>query len=329
MRERRLDLDRAKGLAILLVVFGHLVAREGPRDVFWYDQLRGPLYDFHMPFFMYLSGYVTFLSGAARTPLRAWPVLLRRRAVRLLIPFVLFGLAVLLGKLLLAELVHVDNVPDDLSSGLTGLFWFTERSPSLSVWYLVVLFALVMATPLLLAANGGRPWLLLGVAALLHVLPVPPILYADRIARFAVFFVLGGIAADAGGRWLGLVDRWWLWLAPAFAASLLLFAWGADPFWRMLAAGLLALPVLHGLVRVGPLSRSALLVALGGFSFVIYLFNTIAIGVTKALLLMVASWDGANFAWFAAALMAAGVLGPILAKLLVLRRIAVLDRMTD
>jgi peptidoglycan/LPS O-acetylase OafA/YrhL len=282
-----------------------------------------------MPFFMYLSGYVTFLSGAARTPPGRWPGLLRRRAARLLVPFVLFGLVVLLGKLAVAGMIHVDNRPEDLSDGLLGLVWFTDRSPSLSVWYLFVLFVLVVATPLLLAANGGRPWLLLGVAIGLHLLPVPPILYADRVARFALFFVLGGLAADAGARWTAWMDRWWRFLALPFAASLLLFAAGLPQFWRMLAAGLLAMPVLHGLVRNGPLARSSVLLIVGAYSFAIYLLNTIAIGVTKGVLLRFTTWDGANFLWFAAVLMAAGVLGPILAKRLVFHRVPVLDRMTD
>lgn len=35
-KERRLDLDRAKGLAILLVVYGHIVARQAPANNEWY-----------------------------------------------------------------------------------------------------------------------------------------------------------------------------------------------------------------------------------------------------------------------------------------------------
>ena len=49
--ERRDDIDRAKGLAILLVVFGHLVARADPADVAWYEPLRRAVYAIHMPFF--------------------------------------------------------------------------------------------------------------------------------------------------------------------------------------------------------------------------------------------------------------------------------------
>ena len=67
-RERRLDLDRAKGYAILLVVAGHLVANTAPEGAGWYEPLRYALYRFHMPFFLYLSGTVAVLSGVLAAP---------------------------------------------------------------------------------------------------------------------------------------------------------------------------------------------------------------------------------------------------------------------
>src|SRR5580704_9173640 len=106
---RRLDLDRAKGLGILLVVIGHLVARNSPRDNDWYIALKHALYHFHMPFFMYLSGYVVFLTGAARITPAQWPDFTSRRMYRLLLPFVLFGLVILFGKLVAADFIQVDN----------------------------------------------------------------------------------------------------------------------------------------------------------------------------------------------------------------------------
>jgi fucose 4-O-acetylase-like acetyltransferase len=70
--ERRADIDRAKGLAILLVVFGHLVARADPAGVDWYEPLRRAVYAFHMPFFLYLSGLVAARSGMLLAPKAAW-----------------------------------------------------------------------------------------------------------------------------------------------------------------------------------------------------------------------------------------------------------------
>jgi fucose 4-O-acetylase-like acetyltransferase len=337
---RRADLDRVKGLAILLVVFGHLVARRGPVGVGWYEPLRIGVYLFHMPLFMYLSGYVTFLSGAARTPMPVWPRLLRRRAARLLGPFLMFGVAILVGKLLLARLAPVDNVPQDLWHGLRALVWDTDHSPATSVWYIGVLFVYSIATPPLLALRAGAVVLTV-CAVVLFLLPLPPVLYLDRIGTYFVFFVAGGLAADAGRRWLRIVDTMW----PAALAGLLLaalpvalgwlrFDWseGSQAFpykWAMLTAGLLSLPALHGLVRHGPAARSVSLIVLGRYVFVIYLLNTVFIGLAKVLMLRIVTWDGAHFLPFAAVLMAAGTLGPMMTKRWVLRRLPMLDRATD
>jgi fucose 4-O-acetylase-like acetyltransferase len=337
---RLADLDRAKGVAILLVVFGHLVARREPAGVEWYEPLRIAVYLFHMPLFMYLSGYVTFLSGAARTPLARWPLLAHRRATRLLVPFVVFGLAILCGKLIAARFFIVDNVPPNLWLGLRALVWDTEHSPATSVWYIAVLYAFCIVTPLLLVLDHSRTVLVV-VAAALYLLPFPSVLYLDRIGTYFVFFVAGGLAADAGARWQRIVDTVWL---PALAALLFVilpvslgwirFAWteGAQGFpykWALLAAGFLSMPAIHGLVRLGGTGRAGVLAALGRYVFVIYLLNTIFIGFMKALLLRVVSWDGPHFLPFAVVLMLAGTFGPILTKRWVLAHVPMLDRVTD
>lgn len=330
------DIDDAKGLAILLVVFGHLVARQGPVGVGWYEPLRVLVYLFHMPFFMYLSGYVAFRSGAARTPLTAWPRLARRRAERLLLPFLLFGLLILAGKLVAARLVPVDNLPPDAWHGLRALVWDTGASPATSVWYLGVLFVYSLAIPLLVR-SGPLLWV---IAFVLFALPAPPVLYADRICAYFVFFVAGGMAADAGQRWLAGIDGWRWLSAGCFAALLAAVAAGAFAIdfsagtrngaykALMLAASFLAIPAIHGLVRAAPLAGSRALLGLGGASFAIYLLNTICIGAAKGVLLRVVSWDGANFLPFAAVLMVAGTLGPVLTRRLLFRRVRVLDRLT-
>jgi fucose 4-O-acetylase-like acetyltransferase len=334
------DLDQAKGLAILLVVFGHLVARRDPAGVGWYEPLRIAVYLFHMPFFMYLSGYVTFLSGAARVPLAGWLPLVRRRALRLLVPFVLFGLAILSGKLLATRVATVDNAPPDLWNGLRALIWDTEHSPATSVWYIAVLFVYCAITPLLLVLDRSRA-LLLVAAGVLYLLPLSSALYLDRIGTYFIFFVAGGLAANAGAGWLRLVDRIWPFALGALVAVALPVALGWISFewtegqqgfpykWALLIAGLLSLPAVHGLVRYCPAAGASVLALLGRYVFVIYLLNTVFIGLTKAVLLKFVSWDGAHFLPFAATLMLAGTFGPILTKRWVLRRLPALDRATD
>jgi fucose 4-O-acetylase-like acetyltransferase len=303
------ELDRAKGLAIILVVFGHLVAREDPVGVTWYGPLRMVVYLFHMPFFFYLSGYVAVLSGAAEHFSGAAA---RRRALRLLVPFMGFGLLILLGKLALGRLMMVDNMPAGLVPGLWALLWDTGRSPATSVWYLVVLFVYATALPWLLRWLGGPGLLALGGA--LFVLPVPQLAYLDRICGYFVFFAAGVVAAQAGARWLAWIDHW---RAPVLAlfAAILAVAWsGAVPVlgrphaaW-LLGAGLLSMPALHALVRQW---RAPGLVWLGEWVFPIYLLNTICIGLAKALLMPLLGWTSDTFPLFAVILMAAGLFGPV------------------
>ncbi len=326
---RRLDLDRAKGLAILLVVYGHIVARQPPAGNDWYVWSKQALYLFHMPFFMFLSGYVSWLSGAAAVPAARWPRFVASRAERLLVPFVLFGLLMLAAKLAAAPFTAVDNPPDGFLGGVYGLLWDTERSPALSIWYLAVLFVVGCLTPPLVVAAGGGLWLVALVAAIAFALPVPAVAYMDRVAGFWIFFVAGLAAARAGGAWLAAIDRWWPAALALLAALCVLLARAEGSYWtRMLICGAVALPALHGLVRWGVFARSSALLFLGGMSMAIYLFNTLAIGATKAVLSRVLSWDGTGFLVFAPVLFVAGVLGPVVIKLLVLRRIRWLDRVT-
>jgi fucose 4-O-acetylase-like acetyltransferase len=332
---RRRDLDRGKTLAILLVVFGHLVAREDPPGggwgAAWYEPARAAVYAFHIPFLFYLSGYAAQWSGATRARGAAYGDLLRRRANRLLLPALIFGLVILIGKMAVMDELHVDHAPGSFLGGLGDLVWRTDRSPAQSVWYLIVLFVYAAAAPALL------PWLrrygpmLLLASAPLALLPTPPILYADRIVTFVPFFVAGMVAADNDNRWCRWLDAWRVPLALLFACALGLdLAYGSaiPRYLAMLAVSLVALPALHAMVRRLPDAALRLIDPLGAYAFAIYLLNTIFIGLAKALLMRQLPWEAAWFPLFAAVLLVAGIAGPVVAKMLLFRPVPALDRLT-
>jgi fucose 4-O-acetylase-like acetyltransferase len=328
---RRLDIDRAKGLAILLVVFGHIVARQDPAHVAWYQPLRRAVYGFHMPFFFYLSGMVAALAGHVEIPPRAWPALLASRSRRLLLPFALMGLLIILGKLAAARFMYVDNAPHGVLAGMIDLVWNPGRSPAYSLWYLAVLFVLGIATPVAVWLARNRLWIvLLGFIALEWATP-PWHLYLADICRYGLFYALGICAGAAGARWTGWIDRWHRPLMVAFGTGFVLIAlfghkWPFDI--RLITLGIISMPAVHSLVRRPWLSSDRILVTMGRYSLMIYLFNTIFIGFTKGVLLHLTSWNGDHFPLFVAAMMTAGMLGPIMLKRTVLRAIPPLDRMT-
>jgi len=328
---RRRDIDLAKGVAILLVVFGHLVARQDPAGVEWYEPLRRVVYAFHMPFLLYLSGLTAALSGLLACPPAGWAATARRRAVRLLVPFFGVGLLTVLAKLALGPVLRVDNAPSGLAAGLRGLFWATADSPALSLWYLPVLFTLSLAGMVAGAGRAARLPVLFAAALALYAAPVPAVMYLDRAAHYAVFFVAGAWAGRLGDLWSRAIDRFWppamaLFLAALIAVGLFGRTWPESA--TLLVVGMLSLPTLHGWLRSLTVPSPALLL-LGRYSFMVYLFNTMFIGLAKGLLSLVWSWDGAGFLPFAAALMGAGLLGPLSLKRVVLRRVPVLDRLTD
>ncbi len=330
MAARRRDIDTAKGIASLLVVFGHLVARESPADNAWYDYARAAVYRFHMPFFMYLSGYVAGYLALGSVAREAYPGFLRSRAVRLLVPFFAFGLLVLAGKMLAAHVIHVDNRPSGALDGFVDLFWTTRQSPSGSVWFMFTLFLFLALTPPLAWLRAGF-WPHLALGLVVFATGLPDRIYLNKAAEVAPYFALGALAGERAERCDAPLARFGPMLLLPFAALLVGFE-VAPRGWREPVAvmtALVSIPAIHGTVLAVHGQGRTVWTFFGRYTFAIYLLNTIAIGVTKGVMLRVMPWDGPNFLLFAPALMAAGTFGPIIAKLTVFRLHPTLDRMTD
>jgi hypothetical protein len=120
---------------------------------------------------------------------------------------------------------------------------------------------------------------------------------------------------------------WWAGFALALTAASL--DW-LDPRWAMVVCGLLCIPALHGAIRRPPISRWHWPLALGRYAMAIYLFNTLAIGAAKAVLIAGGiPWTETWFLLHITVAMVAGLAVPVLLKAVVLRRVPVVDRLTD
>ncbi len=322
------DITIAKGLAIFLVVLGHVVTGRPPAGNEWYVWMRTAIYAFHMPFFIYLSGYIFFYTDSATRAWRNFPDFVARRAERLLIPFLLFGLFIIVGKHVAAQFIHVDNMGQSALQEIVNLFWNTRNSAAQSVWYVFVLFEMTLVAVLALRLVRS-PLILFAVAIPLSLLPVWPVLYLDRFFLYLPFFFVGGIAVAHREKWNAAMDRHlWLFLV-LFVAAIVVTRMLSIYHLSILACGLTAIPALHGLCRLAAVQGSRALDVLGRYSFPIYLLNTIALGVAKGVLLLFMPWDGTNFLIFLPVMLAAGIAGPILIKTLIFRRIAYLDKITE
>lgn len=301
-------LDAARGLAIFLVVVGHVVAREPPAGVYWYSYLNDVIYDFHMPLFMVLTG----MSFALSLPrFSSWPQVAAfsaKRAERLLVPYVAFGVLILAGKLVAAHFMHVDNPPQGDLGDVSRLLLVPVDSVAQFLWFIYVLSMYLLTLPALFQLIGRRPMLLLLAGLALNLAPWPELFMLDEVVYYLPFFA-GGMALwmwrehweRAGVVAQGLSTA--LFVALAFSL--------AAPKW--LLGALSVLPVLWAMRRL-PAAWQDRLAWIGRASLTIYLINTIAIGLTKGLMLRVLPWDGMNFLLYFPVLTLAGVALPMLLK---------------
>lgn len=115
-------IDTAKGLAILLVIMGHMA---------YQCSMRTWIYDFHMDFFFVLCGITTAISFSRYTEIR---VFLKKHALCLLLPYICWNLIVLPFS---PNALSSYNILDRLHILLTG-----RISWGGGYWFLVCLFAL-------------------------------------------------------------------------------------------------------------------------------------------------------------------------------------------
>lgn len=317
---RRVDIDVAKGLGMLLVVYGHLLQTGTVGETTWYAFSRDAIYTFHMPFFMYLSGYVFFMTRRHVLTGTAYRRMITARADRLLVPFFVFGLLIVFGKVVAQGLGVVHDPVASPLRGVVDVVLNTPDNPAISVWYLLVLFVYCVATPPLLRLAGGRILVLTGAALLVSVVAellwLPQEFYLLRILRFYVFFVAGGAAFRYWDAVVASTRRFWIPLAVLFAIAI---AIGPNVPLALLYCGFLSLPVLHGTILFLRLERSTLLRWVGDNSMAIYLMNTIFIGVAKLVWLKVLPVQGGWNPAFLLALMVAGVAGPVVVRIVVQR----------
>lgn len=324
-KERLFDIDRAKGLAIFLVVLGHLVARVPPEDNEWFVAMVDAVYQFHMPFFMFLSGVVLGHTLPKFTTASHFGSYFWKKVIRLAPAYLFFGLLVLSAKIIAVNFIHVDNRPDDFFSGLLKIFVDPLSSCSSSLWYIYTLLLFYAIMPL--AWQCSRPYtaLFLLVAFGLHFVPATDDFLLSRFCEYAVFVGVGIAISQNYQQFAKVLDKHrWLFISLFGVAITIWFGWDL-PKWLV---GMLSIPALMCVVRDSHVARSRSLVVLGQYCFVIYLLNTITIGVTKAIMLKFVSWDGINFLIYLPTLLMAGLVAPIYIKRIVFTRVPFLDRIT-
>lgn len=286
VRTRRYEtIDIARALAIILVVAGHY---DDPRMPQALETVRRVIYMFHMPLFMFASGFVNVATARRGAGYARFIV---RKFRRLMVPYFTMSLIIMIIKMATQGSLAVDHpvtaadLPSILWSPVAGYFlWFIW-----AMWWMMVISP-IFHTP-------GRRLVLLTASLVLHFTAdiYPEMFCLRQTAEYLVFFAAGGVTLDLMRRGLKLPR-----LRFSLPLTTLLFAMAAItllherllpqeslPGLRLLTAfaGVAAsFCISAACLRLGSGEMRKLLFSLSSASYIVYLWHTTFMGLAKALL---------------------------------------------
>jgi len=191
--EKRITwLEIAQGFAILTVIVGHAFNTsfcDPEHNIICI--INKVIYLFHMPLFMFMSGFLHAHSVLKRDV--SFLVLVRKKAIRLLIPFLSVSAVAFLLKAFMPEMVN-RAVSFDLNY-IVHSFLYPYDNPLKEGWFLVTLFLIFLMTPIFDKVIKQKFLIILSFVFLTLVYLFSPtnieLLCVSRLARFTIFFFAG------------------------------------------------------------------------------------------------------------------------------------------
>lgn len=303
--ERIVFIDIAKALCIISVVIGHYNPEGAPK---WWVYLHDLIYAFHMPLFMFASGFVYI---ATRKIEQVYGDFIMKKIKRLMIPYFVVSTIVISLKLLTENHVYVEN-PKTMMS-FVRMFYLPEAGYFL--WFIWALWWMFVILPFF--RTKSQRMILLAASILLYYVPfnITDIFCFNQFKAMLIYFVLGVCFYD----WKSMFSK--LERIPTIiyvALFLIIFnvygSWGG---YRMVVPflGIAATISFAKLVDKSNVKKEWLMI-ISTSSYIIYLFHTTFEGFAKAVVFKVPYLqnmeDNMVFGVGALFIVACGVFGPII-----------------
>lgn len=310
-------IDFAKAIAITLVVIGHFSPEQSP---FYWQCLHKVIYSFHMPLFMFASGFLYIASSRKA----GYASFLKNKFMRLMIPYFATSFIVITLKLLSQGHANLENP-------VTMLDYFRILYSPAAGYYLWFIWALwwIFAIAGLLRNKAQRTILFI-ISIILAYIPfkATQLFCLLQAQNMLVYFMLGVMAHD----YMDLIKR--LDVAPAWAWAAL-FAFGeiayiVSPAMQIILK--ISLPYI-GIIAIMALCKQIenshcdglklILFKYSLYSYGIYLFHTTFEGFAKSFIEkshIFSSLGYASFPLGAALVVLCGIAFPVLLFRFVLNR---------
>ncbi len=204
MAKRIIGIDVMQGIAMVLVVLGH---HRFPFMPEWYMRMFYWIYTFHMPLFIFISGFLVRYSYKGVHGWSEYKGYIGKRVRKFVVPYLIVGI--------ICTLLAFDF--ENIGTALLNLLIAPKQSEVTFLWYIYLLFIFYCIAPLLFNAKRWVRGVVFVVALLLstHYIAVP-YLCMDWFTRYFVFFLMGTWAAERYDQLERIDVRWSLLALVAF-----------------------------------------------------------------------------------------------------------------
>lgn len=317
--KRDISIDTMRGLAVVLMVAGHVIGSTGDAGMRVADDSAWRwfylmLEDIRMPLFTVLSGYVYAMRPLQQAS--GYGKMLKGKARRLLVPLLVVGTVFYLSQAFLPGTNHAPPASEIWRVYVFGYGHF---------WFLMALFLIFMLTPALDAVHAlGTPfkWMVVLSAAILAFVLIPTPEGPDLFAAFGAlrllpFFLLGyGLNVHRAA-----LRRQGLLIAAVVVAVVCLYLKvglveqlpGESSIWSRTVAVGVGMSVLFAALWFKNHFQIHWLAWLGQCSFGIYLLHVFGTAAARMLLSRL-DWENSGLVFTAS--LVAGVIVPVVFELL-------------
>ncbi len=175
----------AKGIGIILVVFGHYIPADSPE---YWKILNSLVYKFHMPLFFFLSGYLF-----VKINMNNYFLHVKKKAGRLLLPFMSIALLFLIFKYLFNLYPNIKATTNPITSNnFVQLFICPGKSYVPLLWFIYTLMMIFVIYPPLDYLLKNK-MLLIFLSSILLLLPLPHACCLSDISKNLPYFALGNL----------------------------------------------------------------------------------------------------------------------------------------
>lgn len=306
---RILYIDIAKAICIILVVIGHYFPDNSPQ---WYETMRRFIYSFHMPLFLFASGYVYGINKQI-----TYGDFIIKKIRRLMVPYFTCSVIVITFKLLSQGNAYIENPVTPLS--YLKMFYLPEAGYFL--WFIWALFLMYLIIPLF-KTRTSHNWLFLG-SLIFAYLPfsLPDIFCLSEFKRMFVYFMFGVVIKENS---FGKAINQFSWIKMSITTAIfiileVLFLSAPKGTYPLLEAvlpfvGIAFVIYVSQIISLHINTKRNWLLSVATASYTIYLFHTTFEGIAKAAFLKLPLHDES---WYifpiqAIVVIMAGIIGPLL-----------------